>query len=415
MDVILTKQKQFKINKIAVLAIIACASLVIWLVMQPNASAKVAAADIWIGAIKQGDLQQTVSGFGKLKSKETRLLTAYSNATVEEIILKPGAIVQPDSVILKLFDPQIDQAVKDAQRSLVQANNQFLQLEINQKRELLSQQSAMEILRASLESADLEVKAQSQLIEKGIVSSIEYQRRLLVQRQLTRRLKIETLRIEQLKELHQANLTIAQSNIVAQQEAVTLIEQTQQRLVVKAGIAGVMQSLSVELGQSVNSGQQLALVGSMSQLYALVNIPQANMQHVAINQVVDIDTRAGSIAGLVTRVEPRVTNGSIQVEVTLTSELTDNARPELNISGNILTNTLNNVLYVQKPINSHPNSEGTLYQLDNSGETAHATTLQFGAETKDTIQVVSGASVNQRFILSDMSRWKNHTAIALVQ
>lgn len=415
MDVVLEKKKSFKFSYpiIGAVAIVLC--VVAWLVLQPSAAVRVDAADIWVGQVKQGNLQQSVSGFGTLKSKTTRLLTSYSNATVDEILLRPGSIVSPDSVILKLFDPELDQAVKTAQRTLTQSKNQYLQLEINQKRELLSEESALEVLRSSLESAELEVTAQNQLIDHGIVSNIDYQRSLLEQRQLTRRLNIEQKRVKQLTELHQANLEIAKSNIKAQEEALALIQQTQDRLTVKAGIAGVMQSLSVELGQSVTPGQQLALVGSMSELYALINIPQANMRHVALQQNVNIDTRSGHISGVVSRIEPMVTNGSIQVEVTLHGDLTENARPELNIAGTISTGTLENVLYVQKPINGKAGAEGILYLLDESGKTAVATTLQYGAETKDTIQIVSGASVNQRFILSDMSRWKEHSALSIVQ
>jgi multidrug resistance efflux pump len=415
MDVVLEKKKSFKFSYpiIGAVAIVLC--VVAWLVLQPSAAVRVDAADIWVGQVKQGNLQQSVSGFGTLKSKTTRLLTSYSNATVDEILLRPGSIVSPDSVILKLFDPELDQAVKTAQRTLTQSKNQYLQLEINQKRELLSEESALEVLRSSLESAELEVSAQTQLIGHGIVSNIDYQRSLLEQRQLTRRLNIEQKRVKQLTELHQANLEIAKSNIKAQEEALALIQQTQDRLTVKAGIAGVMQSLSVELGQSVTPGQQLALVGSMSELYALINIPQANMRHVALQQNVNIDTRSGHISGVVSRIEPMVTNGSIQVEVTLHGDLTENARPELNVAGTISTGTLENVLYVQKPINGKAGAEGILYLLDESGKTAVATTLQYGAETKDTIQIVSGASVNQRFILSDMSRWKEHAALSIVQ
>ena len=415
MDVVLEKKKSFNLRYLYVGGVLVIILIVAWLSVQPSASARVDAADIWVGQIQQGDMQQSVSGFGTLKSKTTRLLTSYSNATVDEILLRPGSLVEPDSVILKLFDPELDQAVKSAQRTLKQSKNQYLQLEINQSRELLSEESALELLRSSLESAKLEVTAQNKLIGHGIVSNIDYQRSLLEERQLTRRLDIEQKRVAQLAKLHQANLTIAHSNIQAQEEAVALVEQTQERLVVKAGIAGVMQSLSVELGQSVAPGQQLALVGSMEELYALINIPQANMHHVEMNQTVSIDTRSGIIAGYVSRIEPLVTNGSIQVEITLIDELTENARPELNVAGKISTGTLKNVLYVQKPINSKPNSEGVLYRLDELGNSAVATTLQYGAETTDSIQIISGAALNQRFILSDMSSWKDHTALSIVQ
>lgn len=415
MDVVLEKKKSLKFSYPVLAIIVAVLFGMVWLALRPNAAVRVDAADIWVGTVQQGDLQQSVSGFGTLKSKTTRLLTSYSNATVDQILLRPGTIVNPESVILKLFDPQLDQAVKTAQRTLTQTKNQYLQLEINQKRELLSEESALEVLRSSLESAELEVTAQNQLIEHGIVSNIDYQRSLLEQRQLARRLSIEQKRVKQLTDLHQANLEIAKSNIKAQEEALALIQQTQERLTVKAGIAGVMQSLSVELGQSVTPGQQLALVGSMTELYALINIPQADMQDVGLAQKVKIDTRSGLISGVVSRIEPMVTNGSIQVEVTLNGALTDNARPELNVAGTISTGTLRNVLYVKKPINGKAQAAGILYRLDDSGRAAFATTLQYGAETKDTIQIVSGATVNQRFILSDMTRWQDHAALSIVQ
>jgi len=66
-------------------------------------------------------------------------------------------------------------------------------------------------------------------------------------------------------------------------------------------------------------------------------------------------------------------------------------------------------------MNTKQGSQSKLYRLDEDGQSALATTLQFGAETKDTIEIVSGASVNQRFILSDMSRWQDHEKIAIVQ
>ena len=414
MDVVLQQKRSRKRHYVLSLVVLAIALLVGWLSSKSSASARVDIADIWVGKVLQGDLLQTVSGFGTLKSKTTRLLTSYSTATVDQILLRPGSLVEPDSVILKLFDPELDQAVKDAQRTFLQRKNQYLQLQINQQRELLSEQSALELLRASVESAELEVLAQNQLIEYGIVSTIEYKRSVLEQEQLARRLEIEKKRVAQLADLHQANLAIAQSNIDAQQEGLVLVSQAQERLNVKAGIAGVLQSLPVELGQSVTPGQQLALVGSMSELYALINIPQANMHLVELNHTVKIDTRSGTIAGYVTRIEPMVNNGSIQVEITLNGQLTSNARPELNVAGEISIGTLEDVLYVQKPINSRPDSEGILYRLDAAGSTAEATTLMFGAETTDKIQIVAGASLNQHFILSDMTRWQEHSLLSIV-
>ncbi|TMO99134.1 RND transporter, partial [Pseudoalteromonas sp. S3178] len=106
---------------------------------------------------------------------------------------------------MRLQDANLAQSLKDAKRSLAQSQDQYLQLDINQQRELLSHQADLEILRSELESAELEVTAQGELVEDGVVSKLDYQRAVLTHRQLKRRINIEQQRISQLQTLHKAN------------------------------------------------------------------------------------------------------------------------------------------------------------------------------------------------------------------
>ncbi|MEK0157602.1 hypothetical protein [Pseudoalteromonas piscicida] len=172
-------------------------------------------AKTWIAEVQQGDLEVSVSGYGQLKPKTPRLISAASDATVEEIVLRPGAQVNPDSIIMRLQDANLAYSLKDAKRSLAQLQDHYLQLDINQQRELLSHQADLEILRSELESAELEVSAQGELVEDGVVSKLDYQRAVLTHRQLKRHINIEQQRISQLQTLHKANLQLAQSNIDA--------------------------------------------------------------------------------------------------------------------------------------------------------------------------------------------------------
>ena len=231
---------------------------------------------------------------------------------------------------------------------------------------------------------------------------------------ITRRLEIETARITQLEALHAANLKIADSNILAQQEALDLVQQQLDSLTVKAGIHGVVQSLSVELGQAVNLGEQLALVGSTTDLYALLNVPQSKMQSIQLAQAVSINTRRGEISGEVIRIDPVINNGNIQVEVALKGALTDNARPELNIEGTIAVGQLENALFIKKPVNVKAFSNSILFKLTDKGS-AIATPIQFGAATDEQIQILAGAQAHEQFILNDMTRWQAHTHIAIVK
>lgn len=416
MDVkINNKSKDTKIStRYKLLAVIFIIVLMAWMMMQPSAANKVSRQNIWTAQVKQGNLEVQVQGYGKLKSKQQRFLTAPANATVDEIVLKPGAIVTSDSILLRLTTPDIEQKIKAAQRELVDSNTNYRQLVINQKRELLSQQAQLEQLLSLLEIAQLKVEAQTQLVSKGIVSALAFKRSQLDERQLTRRLNIERERLVQLKQLHEENLDIAKNNIEQQTQQLDVINDQFERLTVRAGIDGVLQRLPVELGQSVNLGQQLALVGSMSNLIANLTISQSQMQKVQLKQKVTIDTRAGLIDGWVSRIDPMVVQGSVQVEVELSSELPENSRPDLNINGRIFTASLTNVLYLKKPINAVAGSSVTLFRIHNESTLAEAVEVSFGEETSEFIQIITGAKSGESFILSDMSRWQDVQQIAII-
>ncbi|WP_440055523.1 efflux RND transporter periplasmic adaptor subunit [Pseudoalteromonas sp. T1lg65] len=388
-------------------------SLVIWLLVNPKAQASLDAAQAWSATVQKGDLAITVSGYGQLKSKKPRLITAMSNATVEELLLRPGSEVAPDSVIMRLQDAALTQSLKDAERALKQSQDQYAQTQINQKLAVLALQSDLEILKADLESAELEVEAQGKLVGQGVVSRLDYQRAVLQHRQLKRRIDIEQNRITELSTLHQANLQLAQSNIDSRQEALELVQDRVDKLTVTAGIYGVLQQLDVELGQSVNSGTQLALVGSSTDLYAQVQVPQTYAQQLKVDQAVTIDTRKDNINGTIVRINPMVSNGNIEVEVALREPLPSSARPELSIAAQIHIEQRQSVLYIEKPIGAKPFSTGLLFRLDESGQQAQAITVEFGAETTQYIELVAGAEQNQRFILSDTSRYQTESVIQI--
>ncbi|WP_046006039.1 HlyD family secretion protein [Pseudoalteromonas rubra] len=413
MDIQVEQKKSIKVNwlwlgGIAVLVIVAG-----WLLAQPTAQASLATGDAWIGEVRQGDLTISVAGFGQLKSRTPRLISAASEATVEEIVLRPGAEVTPRSVIMRLQDANLAQALKDAKRALQQAKDQYLQADINQQREMLSHQASLEILKSELESAELEVSAQAGLVEDGAVSKLDFQRTVLEHRQLKRRIEIEQRRIAQLQTLHQANLQLASSDIDAAEEAYGLIQHRVERLTVRAGITGVVQQLHVELGQSVPLGAQLALVGSTKDLYAQLQIPQAYAEQIKLEQSVQVNTRTDLIAGTISRINPMVQNGNIEVEVALPAALPDSARPELNIEGTIHINTLKEALYIDKPVGAKAFSTATLYRIEPNTQQAQAIEVHYGAQTAQHIQLLSGAQPKQRFILSDMASYQGEPVVYL--
>ena len=73
---------------------------------------------VWIDTVKRGPMVRQVRGLGTLVPEEIRWIAARTQGRVDRIVLRPGAVVTPDSVILVLSNPSVEQAAVDAESQL---------------------------------------------------------------------------------------------------------------------------------------------------------------------------------------------------------------------------------------------------------------------------------------------------------
>lgn len=408
MDIVKQKPKKTLLNSKAVMIVIA-AVIVTLLVSYAKASlsnVSLARKDLLLATVKQGDIDVTVEGYGKLTSDKLQLITSLTKATVEEIVLKPGATVTKESVIVKLANPELQQQVESAEYSIAEAKANLRQLKLNQKRETLTEKSNYLELVSLHKAVNLKLAAQKKLVKSGIVKQIDYQENILREAQLKERIEIFNERNEQLIEVHKEAVNIQQERIKQVQQKLAIAKNRLSKLYVRAGFDGVLQRLSVKLGESLSPGQEVALIGSVTELIALIRVPQNQVQRVQVGQKVVIDTRQETIVGRVVRIDPIVDQNTVEVEVSLPSILPKSARPEQNVDAVITANVLKDINYIDRPANVRAQSETSLYQLNQSSSKAIRTALNFGEKTGRYIEITSGAKAGDRFIISDLSNYK---------
>jgi len=409
MDVKKIKTKPDKLKKMPIMggfAVCLLAALT-WYVSTNVGGTSVKRNDMLFGTVKHGDLQVEVEGYGALRSDKQVLLTSLTSATVNEIVLKPGALVTADSIIVQLANPELQQQVDNAVRELSQRKANLRQLKLNQKREVLNESASFAEMEARYETAKVRLEAQSGLVKSGIVSVLDYKDSLVQEAQLNKRLKIHKQRTAALKLVNQEAINIQNDQIMQQQGQLDIAQNRLDRLTVKAGFDGVLQRLSVELGQSLAAGQEIALIGSVQELIALVRVPQSKAQQIFIGQKTIIDTRRDKIIGTVSRIDPVVVENTVEVEIALPDQLPASARPQLNVDAVIITDTLANITYVERPVNGKANSNSSLFRLNDSNNSATRTLVKFGKEAGRYIEIIEGGKVNDIFIVSDLSLEKN--------
>lgn len=411
------REKTPALWKKPVLVLTALTALVLMgtLFASPSSQYKVAQSGLLLGTVKRGDLQVTVDGYGVLRSDKQKLISALAPATVEEVVLKAGAVVQADSIILRLSDPDLMQQLETASMATAQEHANFRRQHLNNQRDILTEEGRFAELDARYQMLVLRHSAEAEMAAQGIVSQLSFQATVLEKSQLEKQVELQKQRLEQLKLVNQEALTISQEQLNQAIAREQRLKQRFEQLTVRAGIEGVLQRVPVELGQSVTAGQELALVGSDKDLLALVRVSQSKAEQIQPGQKARINTRREQADAVVSRVTPQVVEGTIEVELTFVDAVPASARPELNIDAQIFTAELTNTLYLERPVNGQSHSQTQLFKLDPKTATLSATRIQFGDEAGRFLQLQQGALEGEQFVLSDMTGFQDADRISVVR
>ena len=182
---------------------------------------------------------------------------------------------------------------------------------------------------------------------------------------------------------------------------------------VRAGADGVVQELSLEPGQWVQSGQRLARVASPGRLKAVLEIPETQARDVGIGLPAMVDTRDGVVKGRVSRVDPGSQNGTVTVDITLEGALPRAARPDLTIDGTIEIERLKDVLFVGRPATGSSETDAQLFKVSADGHSATRVTVRLGRASFNAVEIQAGLQPGDRVILSDMDRYAERERVRI--
>src|SRR5208283_490128 len=87
-------------------------------------------ATVWTDEVKRGPLLIEVHGTGTLVPEDIRWIPAQTDSRVDRILIYPGAIVQPGSVILELTNPELQRDSLDAEYQLKAAQADYQNLSV---------------------------------------------------------------------------------------------------------------------------------------------------------------------------------------------------------------------------------------------------------------------------------------------
>jgi len=406
------RQKKIRRAVYAVVGLLVIVLITVGVSRLKPAAPGVDRATVWIDTVKRGDMTRQVRGSGTLIPEDIRWIAATTQGRVERIVLRPGAIVKPDTVVLELSNPDLLQAVMEAKLAWASAQANFANRKAELESQLLNQESGVANVEAQYKNATLTLQADEQLFKDGLVSELQLKRSRSAADELKNRLSIEVKRIEITRATTQSQLAPQAAEVDQRKAAYELRVNQLEDLKVKARMEGVLQVVPVEVGAQVSPGTNLCRVANPTNLKAELRIAETQTKDITIGQVAEVDTRNGVVQGRVSRIDPAATNGTVGVDVILEGQLPPGARPDLSVDGTIRLEQLTNIIHVGRPAFGQEESTISLFKLQPNGE-AVRTTIKLGRSSVNTIEIKEGLQPGDQVILSDMSSYDQFDRIRI--
>ena len=404
----LKKKKTRQLVIYAAVGVVVLAALAVGVSRLKPASPTVDRSTIWPDTVKRADLTIQVRGStGSLVPREDsiELIPAQTDATVVRIIALPGATVTPDTVVMDMSDPQLQQELLSAQSALKGAEADYKSLNATLQSTLMDKKIAAAQVNASYATDLRQAQTDEQLYKLGVVSGVVAGASKNTADQLTAQKKLSEEQLDVNTKVIEVQLASAATKVEQAKAQLDLYQKQAEALHVRAGISGVLAQLPVPLqvGQHVTAGTSVAKVIQKDKLKAALQIAETQARDIQLGQPASIDTHNGIIPGHVSGIDPSVLNGTVTVDVALDGPLPPGARPDLSVDGTINLAMLKDVLQVGRPALGNENTTLSLFKEDPDGKGAVRVPVKVGRASVNSIQVLEGLKEGDVVILSDMS------------
>ncbi len=348
-----------------------------------------------------------------LVPEETRWLAAETVAHVDQVFVRAGARVKPETILMQMSNPDLERQVLDAELATKKVEAELANLRVQLQAQLLNEHAMEAQLQSDLTEAKLQAERDEALQHEGIGSAMNAKISRARAESLATRLQLEKEKLAIAEEARQAQLAAKQAEVAQVQALYELKMHQRQSLVVRAGISGILDEISVDAGQQISAGTNLARVTSSERLVARIHIPESQADEVRVHQRAALQMQDRKFSGQVMHIDPTVQNGTVSVDIKADGGQTAGAHSGVTVDGTIETERAANATYLPQELQAHPDATLPMFKISDDGRQARRVTVQLGRVSEDGTEITGGLAPGDRVIVSDMSTWNRYDQVRL--
>ncbi|MGD2182092.1 efflux RND transporter periplasmic adaptor subunit [Lusitaniella coriacea] len=348
------------------------------------------------GAIARTDrLQEPVSYTGTTQPFKEVSLRSRAEGRLLQLNANTGDRVQAGQILAQLDDTLLQTALSEAQAELAARESEVARAR-NQVRN-----AQVRVEQAQVERQQAQVDAQ-RFIGLAKAGAIPQQQADVARTEAAVATKTLRAAQEQVR-IEQEAVTTAQERVKAQRSAAAQVRERRSYALLASPITGVVLQRTTEPGNLVQPGGEVLKLGDFSQVKVNIPVSEKVLSEIAVGQpaTVRLDAFPDEVLqGRISRISPAAdaTTRQVPVEVII-------ANPDGKIGSGLLARVEFGRQQPQRVVIPESALQGeeknTLFVLKSQGEnaTVEVRTVQLGDRVKDRVEVRSGLSPGERFVV----------------
>lgn len=369
---------------------------------------------VWSGEVRRGEFVHEITAAGTLVAPDIRTVTNRSDGVVERVLVLPGHVVGPDDVLVELSSPTLGDELQKARSALAAAVADDRLQRDKAENDYLNQQVTLAGIESDYTTAQFEAEAKQKLAASQAVSELDLRSAVQKAQQQKRRLDAAKAQFDRYPQTRAAQDAAAAAKLDQQRREEAQLASQIADLKVRAGFAGVVQTVDVEAGKRVTAGTQVARVVNPQNLVARVKVSERDAALVQVGQEAKLEMGRRTLSGRVTRVEPTVQERLVTVDVALGGDERNGLRPDLSVTARIGIARVEDTLVLDRPAALRDDqTEARLFRLDRDGDSARRVDVQIGRVSARQVEIVRGLKAGDRVILADTSEWVDEPEIRI--
>lgn len=385
-----------------------------WLIFGNHSSTlRVEKDKITIEEIKKGTFNDYIRIMGNVEPITFIQLSAMEGGRVIEKVVEEGAMVKAGDIIVKLENPNLSMEILKSEADLAYQENELRNTLLSMEKEKISirqdrLQSELNVTRNRRKYEQNKKLYEEDLIAKEdyLTAKEDYETSIQNNDMLIERQKQDSM----YREIQIENMA---ESLKSMQRNLKLVRERYENLNVKAPISGQLGTLSVEIGQSVNSGTELGKINVLDNYKVAAQIDEHYIDRVRKDLDASLERQGTNFNMTVMKVYPDVKGGQFKTDLCFVGDMPENIRTGQTYHINLQLGQSDESVLIPRGAFYQSTGGQWIFVLSPDGSEAYRRTIKIGKQNPQYYQVIEGLEPGEKVITSGYEMYGDNERLVL--